>query len=157
MLRLLADENFNGRILRALKRQIPELDVVRDMAKRSLLLAAMLMWSCSHDRSVVSGPVKLDRTETRRYLEVDAYLWTRMQEVESIKVGTTYRGLRALFEEDGGISSPPPHRFRNILCPFIKIDVSFEGEDKGHAFWPIPEHARVSAVTKSYFEQPYED
>jgi Domain of unknown function (DUF5615) len=29
MLRLLADENFNGRILRALKRQIPNLDVVR--------------------------------------------------------------------------------------------------------------------------------
>lgn len=29
MLRLLADENFNGRILRALQRQIPDLDVVR--------------------------------------------------------------------------------------------------------------------------------
>jgi hypothetical protein len=29
MLRLLADENFNGRILRALKRRIPDLDVVR--------------------------------------------------------------------------------------------------------------------------------
>jgi hypothetical protein len=29
VLRLLADENFNGRILRALRRQIPNLDVVR--------------------------------------------------------------------------------------------------------------------------------
>jgi hypothetical protein len=29
MLRLLADENFNGRILRALLRRIPDLDVVR--------------------------------------------------------------------------------------------------------------------------------
>lgn len=29
MLRLLADENFNGRILRALQRQLPGLDVVR--------------------------------------------------------------------------------------------------------------------------------
>lgn len=29
MLRLLADENFNGRILRALRRQIPDLDVLR--------------------------------------------------------------------------------------------------------------------------------
>jgi hypothetical protein len=29
MLRLLADENFNGRILRALKRQVPDLDLVR--------------------------------------------------------------------------------------------------------------------------------
>ena len=29
MPRLLADENFNGRILRALQRQIPDLDVVR--------------------------------------------------------------------------------------------------------------------------------
>lgn len=46
--------------------------LVEDMAKRSLLLVAMLMWSCSHDRPLVSGPVKLDRTETRRYLEVDS-------------------------------------------------------------------------------------
>src|SRR5882724_1257839 len=29
VLRVLADENFNGRILRALRRQIPDLDVVR--------------------------------------------------------------------------------------------------------------------------------
>lgn len=29
MLRLLADENFNGRILRALLRRIPDLDVIR--------------------------------------------------------------------------------------------------------------------------------
>jgi hypothetical protein len=29
MIRLLADENFNGRILRALKRQVPDLDLVR--------------------------------------------------------------------------------------------------------------------------------
>jgi len=29
MLRLLADENFNGRILRALRRQVPDLDLVR--------------------------------------------------------------------------------------------------------------------------------
>ncbi len=29
MLRLLADENFNGRILRALRRQIPDLDIIR--------------------------------------------------------------------------------------------------------------------------------
>jgi hypothetical protein len=29
VLRLLADENFNGRVLRALQRQIPDLDVVR--------------------------------------------------------------------------------------------------------------------------------
>jgi hypothetical protein len=29
VLRLLADENFNGRILRALRRQIPDLDIVR--------------------------------------------------------------------------------------------------------------------------------
>jgi hypothetical protein len=29
VLRLLADENFNGRILRALQRQVPDLDVVR--------------------------------------------------------------------------------------------------------------------------------
>jgi len=38
MLRLLADENFNGRILRALQCQIPDLDVVR--AQDTLLSGA---------------------------------------------------------------------------------------------------------------------
>jgi hypothetical protein len=131
-----------------------------EMTRRSLLLVALLLGSCSHGGIVVttsSGLVRLDRTETRRYLEVEAYLWKRMKEVESIRIGITYRGLRMFFVEDGGISSPPPHRFVNILCPFIKIDVSFEGEDRARSFWPIPDDARVSAVTRSYFEPQYAD
>jgi len=36
VLRLLADENFNGRIFRALKRLIPDLDVVRAQDTRLL-------------------------------------------------------------------------------------------------------------------------
>jgi hypothetical protein len=104
-----------------------------------------------------SGLVKLDRAETRHYLEVEAYLSQRLNEVERIKVGTTYRDLKKLFREDGGISSPPPHRFVNVLCPFVKINVSFDGEDRNHFLWPIPDEARVSAVTGSYFERPYDD
>jgi hypothetical protein len=130
------------------------------MFKRCLLLVALLVLSCSGGRLVISsssGPLILDRAETRHYQEVEAYLSQRLKEVESIKVGTTYRNLRKFFTEDGGISSPPPHRFINILCPFVKINVSFDGEDRNHSLWPIPDEARVSVVTGPYFEQPYFD
>jgi hypothetical protein len=130
------------------------------MTKRCLFLLALLILSCSPGGLVISSGsdlVKLDRAEARRYLEVDAYLSQRLKEVESIKVGTTYRVLKKYFSEDGGISSPPPHRFVNVLCPFIKINVSFEGENRDHYLARIPDEARVSAVTGSYFEQPYYD
>ena len=58
---------------------------------------------------------------------------------------------------DGGLSSPPPHRFVNILCPYIKIDVTFQGEQELRPFAEIPADAAIAAVSRPYFEQPYMD
>lgn len=56
MLRLLADENFNGRILRALKRQIPELDVVRTQNPQLLGAddPALLQFAAEEERVILT-------------------------------------------------------------------------------------------------------
>jgi hypothetical protein len=56
MLRLLADENFNGRILRSLQRQIPGLDVVRAQDTRLLGAddPALLEFAAEEERVLLS-------------------------------------------------------------------------------------------------------
>jgi len=54
MLRLVTDENFNGRILRALQRSIPELDVIRfqDTPRSGAEDPDLLEW-CAHQSRIV--------------------------------------------------------------------------------------------------------
>src|SRR5687767_9740140 len=60
VLRLLADENFNGRILRALRRQIPDLDVVR--AQDTALYGAddqtLLQFAAAENRIILTHDVE---------------------------------------------------------------------------------------------------
>lgn len=60
MLRLLADENFNGRILRALQRQIPGLDVVRvqDTPLYGTDDRTLLQFAADEDRVVLTHDVE---------------------------------------------------------------------------------------------------
>lgn len=59
MLRVVADENFNGHILRALQRRIPDLDVVR--AQDTPLLGAedpdLLTWAADERRVMLTHDV----------------------------------------------------------------------------------------------------
>ena len=60
MLRFLADENFNGRILRGLMRRIPDLDVVRAQDVEEIQGSddpVLLAWAADHDRIVLSHDV----------------------------------------------------------------------------------------------------
>ena len=59
MIRLLADENFNGRILRALQRRVPTLDVVRaqDVLPLGTPDPELLRWSAEADRVVLTHDV----------------------------------------------------------------------------------------------------
>lgn len=60
MLRFLADENFNGRIVRGLLRRIPELDIVRAQDLEVLYEAAdpvLLQWAADEQRVVVSHDI----------------------------------------------------------------------------------------------------
>jgi predicted nuclease of predicted toxin-antitoxin system len=60
VLRLLADENFNGRILRALQRQIPDLDVVRtqDTPLSGVDDPTLLQFAAAENRIVLTHDVE---------------------------------------------------------------------------------------------------
>ena len=59
MLRLLADENFDGRILRALQRQIPDLDVLRvqDTPLCGAEDADLLAWAAQEGRVLLTHDI----------------------------------------------------------------------------------------------------
>jgi hypothetical protein len=60
MLRFLADENFNGRIVRGLLRRIPQLDLVRAQDVEVLYQAedpVLLQWAADEQRVVVSHDI----------------------------------------------------------------------------------------------------
>jgi uncharacterized protein DUF5615 len=60
MLRFLADENFNGRIVRGLLRRIPDLDVVRAQDLEVLYQATdpvVLQWAANEQRVVLSHDI----------------------------------------------------------------------------------------------------
>jgi len=104
-----------------------------------------------------TGFVKLTSQETESYIKVQDYIRERLQEVDAVKPGLPYSSLSKHFTTDGGLSSPPPHRFVNILCPYIKIEVTFQGEGELRPFSEIPADAEVLEVSKPYFEEPYLD
>jgi predicted nuclease of predicted toxin-antitoxin system len=59
VIRLLADENFNGDIVRGLQRRIPTIDVprVQDLVIRGADDAAVLEWSAEEGRLVLTHDV----------------------------------------------------------------------------------------------------
>ena len=59
MIRLLADENFNGDILRGLQRRVPALDVprVQDLVIRGADDAAVLEWAAAEGRLILTHDV----------------------------------------------------------------------------------------------------
>ena len=60
MLRFLADENFNGRILRGLLRRLPDLDLVRAQdveALRGVADPILLEWAAEHGRVLLTHDI----------------------------------------------------------------------------------------------------
>lgn len=59
MLRLISDHNFNGRILRGLRRRIPNLDVVcaLDVGLASVGDPDLLEWAAAEDRLLLTHDV----------------------------------------------------------------------------------------------------
>ncbi|MFQ5351157.1 MAG: hypothetical protein ACE5EG_12010 [Thermoanaerobaculia bacterium] len=104
-----------------------------------------------------NGLVRLSADEVALYQAVDGYLGDRLAEVERVRPGMTFEEFSLFFHRDGGLVSPPPHRFVHVLCPFIKLDVEFEGEDVGGPYRRFPPDARIARVSKPYLEQPYTD
>ena len=77
MLRLLADENFNGDIVRALLLRQPDLNIVRvqDVGLAGAVDPDILAWAATNDR-IALRDIARARLETHQILPVDAeYQW----------------------------------------------------------------------------------
>ena len=116
--------------------------------------------------AALAGGVALPAAKDVRVLRADEaaqqqahekWVFERLKEAQSIKVGNTYADVRKHFRGDGGLSPVTQHRFVMILCSCIKIDVEFTDKDGRKIGFPIPADARVSRISKLYLEQPFSD
>src|SRR4051812_4325962 len=60
MIRLLADQNFNGKALRAIRRELPDADIVRvqDTAMYQAPDPEVLEWAATQDRILLSHDIE---------------------------------------------------------------------------------------------------
>ena len=99
------------------------------------------------------GMRELKGKELEAYQAANAWLEERFREAQSIKVGSTHADVVKHFRSDGGLTQVGKSRFVNILCPLMKIDVEFEPA-KGDT---LPPRAKVTKVSRPYFERGFED
>src|SRR5579864_5343527 len=104
-----------------------------------------------------TGHRDLTGEEAVKYQAAKAWMQQRLKDVESIRVGSTYADVIKHFRRDGGISEITNHRFVLVLCPFVKIDVEFEDKPEVKARQPVAATARVTSVSRAYFEGEFGD
>jgi hypothetical protein len=132
---------------------------------RTLCIAFILaaVTSVAGDIALVTdkGLRVLSGEEATQQQAHEKWVFERLKEAQSIKVGTTYAELSKYFRADGGITLlTGPQRFDMILCSCIKIDVEFadkDGKKVDALVFPIPDDARVSSISKPYLEEPFFD
>ena len=132
------------------------------------LLLVLFVSACSHKTESAGdiaiqtdkGFLVLRGDEAKQQQAHEKWIFERLKEAESIKVGTTYGELSKYFREDGGLTSGDQHRFDLILCSCIKIEVEFtdkDGKKRPFNVDPIPHDAHVSSISKPYLEEPFCD
>ena len=104
-----------------------------------------------------TGHRTISGKQAEAYHATNVWLEARLQEVESIRVGSSYGDVAKHFRRDGGIAELTKHRFVSILCPFLKIDMEFEEKDSVNAGQPLTATAKVVSVSKPYFERAFAD
>lgn len=101
MIRLLADENFNGDILRGLQRRVPAIDVprVQDLSIRGADDEAVLEWAAAEGRMVLTHDVST----------LIDFAWKR------VASGRRHSGVAARFAAGaGGRCRRGPHAARGV-------------------------------------------
>jgi hypothetical protein len=102
MLRLATDADFNGRVYRALRREIPELDVVRaqDAGYESAEDPEVLAWAASENRILL--------THDRRTMTAFA--------IERVAAGLAMPGLFVIRNRTGQIGQMVEQILLPVLC-----------------------------------------
>lgn len=98
-----------------------------------------------------------DANEQRKHEE---WLWNRLSEAESIKVGMTKADLLKVFGEDGGLINTVYPRFVLRSCHLIKVDVKFEFNKPQRGAAPnlsMDNEMKIIGISKPYLEGMYMD
>jgi hypothetical protein len=114
MLRLLADENFNGSIIRGLLRRQPEMDVVRvqDVGLSGVDDRLVLAWAANEGRVLLTHDQKT----------VPTYAYERVMAgipMPGIFIGDTYMPVQQAIEDIVGVSHFLHMAFLLGLCGML--------------------------------------
>jgi hypothetical protein len=83
------------------------------------------------------------------------WLRDRYNEAKTVKKGHTYQDLRRQFKLDGGISPTDERRFCLIRCPFLKVRVVFETQERSHI--ELSNDLKIKRLYGPYLQHPYGD
>jgi hypothetical protein len=100
-----------------------------------------------------AGHRRLAGAEAEAYRAANAFLEARLREAAALQPGAAYADVARSFTLDGGLQGGDSRRFVSILCPLIKIDVTFE-QPPGR---PIAADLKVVKVSKPYLERAFSD
>jgi hypothetical protein len=103
MLRLLADENLNQRILRGLKLRLPDLDHTRaqDVGLKGLPDAAVLAWAAEHKLILVTHDLKTVPRHAYARIEAGEFMPGVIAFSESLPIGQAIEELVTIIECSG--------------------------------------------------------
>ena len=118
-----------------------------------ITLIVSLLSAPAAERQIVilgpeQGPRVLSGEQAASYTTTASYLQDRWIEAASIKTGSRWADLVAVYMQDGGLTDNT-HRYVLILCPYIKVDVKFDQ--------PPGPTARVTSISRPYFAPPQYD
>ena len=100
MIRLLIDENFNQRILRGLRRRLPQLDfvLVKDVGLAGSSDLVLLKWAANENRTVLTHDVKTMVPDAKGLLTQGESMVGVIAIPKSVAIGRAIDDLELLLE-----------------------------------------------------------
>ncbi len=111
----------------------------------------LILVVCGSFAIVFAAPDDTDTTQKKNRenavkSEHTKWLGESLREIQQIKVGMTRTQLLKVFQEEGGLSTPTQRTYVYSKCEIIKVDVTFQVQDKN------AEHPKdkITKITKPY-------
>jgi hypothetical protein len=107
--------------------------------------------------SLSVGEVNLQSAPTVAAQSKDCQDWLLqcIKELDSIKIGSTRKGVLKVCDMSGGIVNRTKKQYWSKTCGYIKIDIEFAPVAGGEDKVGLGPNDRVTAISKPYFEEGY--
>jgi hypothetical protein len=117
------------------------------MLKRISLSSVVVILSFAAFFGTVGAPAKDSRC---------ALILDTLKTIQELRSGSTRAQLEQKFEADGGVQFPANSRYVLKMCPYIKIDVEFQGDRIQDRTTLLPAD-KIVKISKPYLEYPSSD